>query len=1123
MKKGKSKKLAALLLAFAVLMSPSTGISIFADEPEDIGQDAVVNTNEQAVAADDQGSADNGAVAGENQSDPAAEGEPWDGMNATDPTDTDESVEQIVPNEDSVVEEQPTEGEADAEEQSDPEFEDGGLINNLFIEEQTIQAPGELNAIISFGEGDEQLESVKLILSGDDGRQSEIPLTQKVLNYYQFKKNYESQETGTHRLIAFTYELEGHKKRIDFVDTGIVARFSVIGSEDGCAEEAEISVTALTSDEISTDLTYDIENTIQEAAQDAVDNVIEGAVELGSSSTEQSYGRAGVSAELTEVVDRAVTLGSYSASRAYAKASDPMVIVLDPGHGGSDPGSSNQSAGLVESKLNLKVANYCKNELEKYSGIKVYMTRTGDTTVSLEERVRIAKNYGADLFVSIHMNAASSSSAQGAEVYYPNANYNSDVSKEGKDVAENILKELTGLGLVNRNVRTQNYPKKDKNDSDYEESIYSDGSQADYYSVIRNSKKNGFAGIIVEHAFITSETDAKNLKKESFLKDLGEADARGIVKCYGLKMDSVSRLEEYSAVFDFDYYLNKYSDLQNEYAHNPEGALDYFIAHGMSAGQQASAEFNVEIYRKKYLDLRNAFGSDLKQYYLHYMNFGKAEGRIATDNTTDNTTDANVAAVYDGVNYADVYDFNYYIGKYKDLKAVFANNSIGALEHFVKNGMTEGRQAKDTFNVYSYKNRYSDLRKAFGSNLKAYYLHYINNGKKEGRIATDSNSEDESTTPVKGTAIVNGVDLSPVYDFAYYIEKYPDIKKVYGDDPDKAIKHFVKHGMTEGRSGNADFDVYAYKNRYTDLQKAFGNNLKEYYMHYIEHGIKEGRSCAMDVVTAYRGVDYSAVYNFEYYIGKYSDLAVVFEHDPDGALQHFIEHGIREGRQANEEFNINAYKNNYADLRKAFGDNNQAYVEHYISIGKSEGRNAANFTYHRIDDVSFANTKVDQMVRYFLANASYPSYYANNTDVPTIKEFCELYVEECAAEKINVAVAFCQAMKETNFLRFTGDVKVSQYNFAGLGATGNGVSGLSFANIRTGVRAHVQHLKAYANSDPLNNTCVDPRFGYVQRGSAMYVEWLGIQENPIPGCGWATASGYGPSILNDFMAKLLTY
>lgn len=1162
MKKGKSKKLVAWLLAFAILMSPSTGFRAFAEEGDGTDQEPVVTTTADDTIADDGAATTDGQDNADgsvdsvtdpddtaDQNDPAAGGEPQAPVDGNDPAAAGDSVsegDQTNPEGEPAAEEATPEEETSAEEPAEPEYEDGGLINHLFIEEQAIQAPGELNAILSFGEGEEQLESVKLILTGDDGRQSEIPLTQKVLHYYQFNKTYESQEAGTYRVTAFIYESEGHKKRIDLKNVGLSAQFTVSNGEEGdCAEETGISVTALTSDDISTEMTNEIENTIQEAAQEVADNVDDGAASLGSSSTEQSYGRAVVSAELTAATDRAVALGSYSAPKAYTNTPKTMVIVLDPGHGGDDEGSSKKEYGLIERDLNLEVAKYCKQALESQdSSIKVEMTRTDNkANPGLQERVSIAKGYGATLFVSIHMNSATTETAKGAEVYYPNANggnirvpnanggyeevSSSDIHQDGKEVAQNILDELVKLGLVDRGVKTK--------DSSYDKDDlygcqYDDGKPSDYYSVIRNSKRNGFPGIIVEHAFLSNPNDAANLSKPENLKLLGEADARGILKYCATKAT------DYSAVFNYEYYKDSYGEFfeKNKIdVSTKEKALEYFIDSGMKKGHQASAEFNVLAYRKRYQDLRNAFGDDFEKYYIHYINYGKAEGRNGReegDKDPSKTPNVDADAIFDGVNYADVYDFDYYIEHYPDLKAAFGNNRVGALEHFVVYGMSEGRQARGTFNVASYKNRYTDLQKAFGSSLKSYYLHYIEYGKKEGRIAVDdgySEVDDPNNKPV-GVTKYRGVEFKPIYNFSYYIDKYPDIKQVYGNDSEKALEHFVKYGMKEGRSGNADFNVHAYRNNYSDLRAAFGNDLKKYYLHYLEHGIEEGRDCALVAVTTYRGVDYSAVYSFEYYIGKYPDLNAAFANDPAGALQHFLTYGIKEGRQAHENFNILAYKNNYNDLRQAFGDNNKAYVDHYIGYGISEGRSAKDFNYHRIskleiDGVHNLNTTVGQMVTYFLANSSYPTYYANNTNVRTIGEFCKIYMEECEAEKIDPAVAFCQAMKETKFLKFTGDVKITQFNFAGLGATGNGNSGLSFSDIRTGIRAHVQHLKAYATKDGLANPCVDPRFNYVQRGCAPYVEWLGIQENPIPGCGWAADPGYGTSIINDYMNVLSTY
>lgn len=163
----------------------------------------------------------------------------------------------------------------------------------------------------------------------------------------------------------------------------------------------------------------------------------------------------------------------------------------------------------------------------------------------------------------------------------------------------------------------------------------------------------------------------------------------------------------------------------------------------------------------------------------------------------------------------------------------------------------------------------------------------------------------------------------------------------------------------------------------------------------------------------------------------------------------------------------------------------------------------------------------NQLISYFNSNALYPEFY-KSSDAPDLQTFCNMYIQECNAEGIKAEVAFCQAMKETGFLKFNGDVKINQYNFAGLGATGNGNPGNTFGSVREGIRAQVQHLKAYASENALNNSCVDPRYKYVAKGCAPYVEWLGQHENPN-GKGWATARNYGYSIKNDYISKLLLY
>jgi hypothetical protein len=101
-----------------------------------------------------------------------------------------------------------------------------------------------------------------------------------------------------------------------------------------------------------------------------------------------------------------------------------------------------------------------------------------------------------------------------------------------------------------------------------------------------------------------------------------------------------------------------------------------------------------------------------------------------------------------------------------------------------------------------------------------------------------------------------------------------------------------------------------------------------------------------------------------------------------------------------------------------------------------------------------------------------------------------LYVEEGAAEGVNHDAAFAQMCLETGFLRFGGLVNPEMNNFCGLGSIGPGQPGERFPNPRTGVRAHIQHLKAYATAGPLNQELVDPRYKWVRYGTSPEIKGL---------------------------------
>ncbi len=142
-----------------------------------------------------------------------------------------------------------------------------------------------------------------------------------------------------------------------------------------------------------------------------------------------------------------------------------------------------------------------------------------------------------------------------------------------------------------------------------------------------------------------------------------------------------------------------------------------------------------------------------------------------------------------------------------------------------------------------------------------------------------------------------------------------------------------------------------------------------------------------------------------------------------------------------------------------------------------------------------------------------------NPSVPqSVLDMIPLYISEGEAEGVRGDIAFAQSCLETGNFTFSGSaVTLPQNNFCGLGVTQRGKAGLSFESPQLGIRAQIQHLKAYASTDKLRKARIDPRFRYVTRGCAPYAEWLGQKENP-QGKGWAAGEKYGEKILSILKA-----
>ena len=139
--------------------------------------------------------------------------------------------------------------------------------------------------------------------------------------------------------------------------------------------------------------------------------------------------------------------------------------------------------------------------------------------------------------------------------------------------------------------------------------------------------------------------------------------------------------------------------------------------------------------------------------------------------------------------------------------------------------------------------------------------------------------------------------------------------------------------------------------------------------------------------------------------------------------------------------------------------------------------------------------------------AAFLTYMNPKLDEEQAMKISSIYIEESETESINSDIAFAQMCLETGFLTFNGLVKSEMNNFCGLGAIDVNNNGLRFETELLGIRAHVQHLKAYASKKPLINECVDPRYKYVNpKGKAPSIKHLAGK--------WASDPEYSNKIQN---------
>lgn len=188
-----------------------------------------------------------------------------------------------------------------------------------------------------------------------------------------------------------------------------------------------------------------------------------------------------------------------------ANASDKQkIIMLDAGHGGTDPGALGELDGVTikEKDLTLSITKKVKAILDGL-GYKTAMTRTGDTLPSLAERPQMANQMDCAMFVSIHINSATNPDAYGTEVYYSDENNGQEYNMISQELAENVLETMIKyMGSYDRGVRMANW------------------------AVTRRSN---MPAILIEVGFISNESELQKMNSSSYQDKVAKGIAEGIV------------------------------------------------------------------------------------------------------------------------------------------------------------------------------------------------------------------------------------------------------------------------------------------------------------------------------------------------------------------------------------------------------------------------------------------------------------------------------------------------------------------------------------------------------------------------------------------------------------------
>ncbi len=754
------------------------------------------------------------------------------------------------------------------------------------------------------------------------------------------------------------------------------------------------------------------------------------------------------------------------------------------------------------------------------------VTGVANTTNELIARAQIARDSKATLFMSFHIN---SGGGTGAEIWIPRqASWYSSFNELGESLGQDVLNRLASVGLVSRGTKNDYY------DFNGKQLYYPDGSNADSLAVIRNCRQYGIPAVLVEHGFIDNSYDAGLLANSLYLQKMGQADALAIAKQFGLSKEAkpdpvVSEMRNGKIKLSWDSVPNA-----SKYAIalcKSDGSFDTYTYDCTGTSYEIDGLEN----GKTYTFLVQAYANDRWNTFTtdDYLTCKLVPSPEAS---AEATGDGEVTVSWKAVAGAERYavaekmadgSYRTYTLDEKGTSFKVSDLANGVTHRFLVQARVDGSwsSAADGYLCSAAPSgtvRPKVSAKAGDGSVELTWGHVP--GATRYAVAVRQGSgyktytlgcEKESYT-VKGLSngtsykflvqAWNGSSWSPFSESDLVAcrpsdPRAPEAEAEATGDGEvtvswKAVAGAERYAVAE-KMADGSYRTYTLDEKGTSFKVSdLANGVTHRFL--VQARVDGSWSSAADGYLCSAAPSGTVRPKVSAKAGDGS-VELTWGHVP-GATRYAV--AVRQG-SGYKTYTLGCEKESYTVKGLSNGTSYKFLVQAW---------NGSSWSPFSESDLVACTTlgtpimgksaaSVSSMVSLYNSTGhTYPTIYASK-GATTINDFCQIVLEEANAEGVKAEILFAQAMLETGWLKFGGSVKAEQCNFGGIGAVNATAGGASFGDVRSGLRAQVQHLKAYASKEPLNNPCVDPRFEKVKRGVAPCVEDLNGRW-AVPGDGY---------------------